>query len=738
MEKQEKNETATQQVFLAHIREDGTEQTLEEHLQGTAKLAEQFAGAFEAGRYGKQAGGIHDHGKSSEEFQDHLHGDPKPVNHSDAGAQMLYQNGSDISAICVAGHHSGLPNWGAGADPASQSTFRGRMKRKDLPTCLPNPQLPLDLTPPPLPENYRGTMNRLEKSFFIRMVYSCLTDADFLDTEQFMQGDSVLRQPGDPIPVLNQKLDRYLEEQGFLKPSKEINQKRAAILLQCLEGGSQAPGLFSLTVPTGGGKTISSLAFALRHAAAYGKRRVIYVIPYCSIIDQTAGKFREILGQENVLEHHCGIIYEKDGVSDQAQRSEQDWEDHCKHPMALATENWDKPVIVTTMVQFFESLYAARSSRCRKLHNIANSVVVFDEAQMMPVQHLKPCVLAIAQLVQHFSVTAVLCTATQPSLNRMLQEMAPDLQIRELCADTLALYRSFRRVTFRMEPAPLSCLELAGRLMEHAQILCIVNTRKAAQRVYQQLSGDGNYHLSTYLYPAQRQKLIQEIRDRLADGLPCRVVSTSLIEAGVDVDFPAVYREQAGLDSILQAAGRCNREGNHSPEESIVTVFTLEDVGDNPAIRPNLEAFRQVAAGSHELENPDTIRWYFNQLFYQVGEEALDQEGILKLSRSKSLPFREIEQKFHLIDENTKTVYIPLEEGKGLVERLRGGEVNRDLFRQLGRYGVSVYPNQFQALYQAGDIELVAENAAILVNLSLYNHETGLSPQAKEGKGIFG
>ena len=732
MKKQEKNEIDVQQVLLAHIREDGAEQTLEEHLQGTARLAEQFANAFQAGDFGRQAGGIHDHGKSSREFQNRLRGDSKPVNHSDAGAQMLFQKGSDISAICVAGHHSGLPNWGAGADPAGASTFQGRMKRRDLPACLPKPQLPLELTPPPLPESYRGPMNRLEKSFFIRMLYSCLTDADFLDTERFMQGDSVLRQPGDSIPVLNQKLDRYLEEQGFLKPGKEINQKRAAILRQCLEGGSQAPGLFSLTVPTGGGKTVSSLAFALRHAAAYGKKRVIYVIPYCSIIDQTAGKFREILGSENVLEHHSGVIYEKEGGS------EQDWEDSCKHPMALATENWDKPVIVTTMVQFFESLYAARSSRCRKLHNIANSVVVFDEAQMMPVQHLRPCVMAIAQLVQHFSVTAVLCTATQPSLNRMFQEMAPDWKIRELCADTLSLYRSFRRVTFQMEPVPLSCLELAGRLMEHHQVLCIVNTRKAAQRVYQQLSGEGNYHLSTYLYPAQRQKLIQEIRDRLAEGLPCRVVSTSLIEAGVDVDFPAVYREQAGLDSILQAAGRCNREGGHSPEESIVTVFTLEDVGDNKSIQPNLEAFRQVAADSDELEHPDTIRWYFNLLFYQVGEDALDQEGILKLSRSKKLPFREMEQKFHLIDENTKTVYIPLEEGEELVERLRGGEVNRNLFRQLGRYGVSVYPYQFQALYQAGDIELLTENAAILVNLSLYHRETGLSPQAEEGKGIFG
>ncbi len=728
--------SAQNSTLVAHIRKDKTEQSLEEHLRETARLAEQFAQSFQAGDYGKQVGGIHDKGKASQPFQEHLRGDPRPVNHSDAGAQLLHQQGNDITAICVAGHHTGLPNYGTKADPAGEPTFWGRMKRRDLPDSSAGEKLfPVDPSPLPLPESYRSPMGRVETSFFIRMLYSCLTDADFLDTERFMQGGRILREPGESIQVLNQKLDRYLDQQGFLTPTKEINQKRAAILRQCLEGANQPPGLFSLTVPTGGGKTVSSLAFALRHAAAYGKQRVIYVIPYCSIIDQTAGEFRKILGEENVLEHHSGVIYEKESVSKSAEREEKDWKDPCRDPMALATENWDKPVVVTTMVQFFESLYAAHSSRCRKLHNIANSVVIFDEAQMIPVHHLDPCVMAITQLIQHFSVSAVLCTATQPALNGLIQRFAPGLEIRELCSDPLSLYRSFRRVTFRMEPAPLSYLELAGRLMEQSQVLCILNTRKAVQQVYQQLSGEGNYCLTTYLYPAQRQALIQEIRQRLSNGLPCRVVATSLIEAGVDVDFPTLYRQLAGLDSILQAAGRCNREGIHSPEESIVTVFQLQDAPSEEMIQKNIEACQDAIQAHPELEHPDTIRIYFSKLYYQDWNH--DESDILKRSRSKNLPFREIENNFRLIDETSKTVYIPLEKGAELVERLRGGEVSRSLFRQLGRYGVPVPAYQFQALYQAGDIELVTPQAGILLNLSLYDPESGFSPQAEEGKGLF-
>ena len=277
------------------------------------------------------------------------------------------------------------------------------------------------------------------------------------------------------------------------------------------------------------------------------------MIPYTSIIDQTAGVFTEILGGENVLEHHSG--------SDAVQR--EDDADPAALRKVLATENWDAPVIVTTAVQFFESLFASRSSRCRKLHNLADSVVIFDEAQTLPLPYLRPCVAAVGQLVSHYGVTAVLCTATQPALGPLFEELAPGLALREICPDTAELYRFFRRTTLR-HAGEITQEQLAGQLRGAQQVLCVVNRRAAAQQLYRELPAPGSYCLTTLLCAADRKRLLREIRARLREGRPCRVVATSLIEAGVDVDFPAAWREEAGLDSILQTAGRCNREGKTS------------------------------------------------------------------------------------------------------------------------------------------------------------------------------
>ncbi len=367
--------------------------------------------------------------------------------------------------------------------------------------------------------------------------------------------------------------------------------------------------------------------------------RVIYVIPYTSIIDQNAAVFSDILGSENVLEHHSGAEWSADeNIKPTAYRK------------ALAAENWDVPVVVTTSVQFFESLYSNRASLCRKLHNIANSVIIFDEAQSLPVPYLRPCVAAIAELVKHYRTTAVLCTATQPALQPLFAEFAPDLPMREIIPDPAKLYETFRRTTL-YHAGTLSQEALASQLTAMSQVLCIVNCRKTAQDLCSNLPAEGCYCLTTLLCPAHRKTLLKEIRQRLASGLPCRVVSTSLIEAGVDVDFPAVYRELAGLDSILQAAGRCNREGKHSAKESIVTVFTLEGLGIPPMIRLNADTAERVLQRYADPAGLDAIEEYFT--FYRTlkGDAQLDAAHILPDFQAKLMPFASTAEKFHLIQE---------------------------------------------------------------------------------------
>ena len=445
-------------------------------------------------------------------------------------------------------------------------------------------------------------------------------------------------------------------------------------------------------MPTGGGKTVASLAFALRHAVAHGMKRVIYVVPYTSIIEQNAEVFREILGNGNVLEHHSGVQFElSDGASPEEVRR------------ALAAENWDMPVIVTTAVQFFESIYANRSSKCRKLHNLADSVIILDEAQMLPLCHLRPCVAAMASLAEQFRSTLVLCTATQPSLGDLLHTYAPSCPITELCPQTSEEYDSFRRVTFRQEGI-LEDDALAEKLSEHRQVLCIVNSRKAAQSTFARLPQEASFHLSTLMVPAQRQTLLDEIRRRLKAGEPCRVVSTSLIEAGVDVDFPAVYRELAGLDSVLQAAGRCNREGKRAPEESIVTVFERAELPPM-LFRTAIGATREALMNSCDIGARETMQNYFDALRSLSGE-TLDKSGVIKAFEKGingcELPFRTVAENFHLIDQNTRTVYVPFAGGAALIERLKAGECSKELYRKLGRYAVSVYEPHFQKLYAAG------------------------------------
>lgn len=711
-------------MLLAHgaTDEHPEGQSIEAHLKGTGELAETFAAEFGAAANGKLCGLAHDIGKYSDEFQLRLRGGKK-VDHATAGAIECFKIKAAFEAVCVIGHHSGLPNVGhKDADTTESQTFFGRKLRAEqggIPDYRKNWNGHIAL-----PQDYfRPSGRGFATAFYIRMLYSCLVDADYIDTETFMNGDAG-RGNYEPLSALCDKLTAYISK--WNNPTRKIDILRQKILNSCIEKASAPRGIFSLTVPTGGGKTVASMAFALNHAAANSMKRIIYVIPYTSIIEQNAKVFRDILGQENVVEHHSSVSYE---LSENA--------DELEYRSALATENWDAPVIVTTAVQFFESLYANRSSKCRKLHNIANSVIIFDEAQMIPSNNLRPCVAAIAELVRAYNATAVLCTATQPAIDEMLLEYSKKESVVELCPDVDGMFEKFRRTSFEKE-GRLTTDELVSRLESQQQVLCIVNTRKFAQEVYEALPSEGRFHLSTLMCPVHRKQKLDEIRERLKSGKTCRVVSTSLIEAGVDVDFPRVFREMAGLDSILQAAGRCNREGKRSAESSIVTVFESENKV-NKLIAVNRDAAEETVRDWTQPNTTSTIERYFKA--YRDFLRNDDKSGVITASEKGisgcGLPFEWIAKEFKLIDQNTFAVYIPIGEGKELVSRLREGERSRGLYRRAGMYSVSVYQNQFDSLINAGAAEPFGEDAAFLTDCSLYSDEKGLSTDVDGGNALF-
>lgn len=712
--------------YIAHINaETAEQQKLIDHLNGTAYRAKKFAEKFGAEEIAAQCGMLHDIGKYSCAFQRRIRGSSEQVDHSTAGAQVAFKEYRDVpAAFCISGHHGGLPDGGSRADTGDMPTFQGKMKRvvgRDIEDFGAYSD-EVSASKAVIPMELCG--DNKSRFFFVRMLYSCLVDADFLDTEEFMSGGGVARGGYDDISALWEKLELYIS--SWRDPKTELNKKRCEILSTLIDSGEGEKGLFSLTVPTGGGKTVSSMAFALRHALTHGMSRIIYVIPYTSIIEQTQAEFEKIFGEENVVAHYADVNYEADESKAEMDRRR------------LSTENWDAPIIITTSVQFFESLFSNRSSRCRKLHNISDSVIIFDEAQMLPVPVLRPCVYAISQLVGKYGCSAVLCTATQPSLARLFKEELPNITIRELCPDLSDMFDVFRRVKF-VFTGKLSDDELAERLLDEKQVLCVVNSKRQAQQLFLRIkSGCSAYHLSTAMTAADRQETLSVIRTLLKDGKPCRVVSTSLIEAGVDVDFPVVYRALAGLDSMIQAGGRCNRERKRPPEESCVYLFETDEKPPR-AIEQNIGATRHVMRSHDDILSPAAVEDYFSFLFYTLKDDkALDLKDIIGQANSAKLPFATVASQFKIIDNADRTVFIPIDEGERLVHELTGAGPGKKLLRKLGRYSVGVYPEYFESLIASGAAVRVAENAAVLHDMDLYDRECGLKFSAEGGKALFG
>ncbi|MEJ7686900.1 MAG: CRISPR-associated endonuclease Cas3'' [Variovorax sp.] len=721
-------------------------QKLSDHLLQTGSTAAGFASVFKAAALAQTQGRLHDLGKYTHEFQQRLNGSELRVDHSSWGARIAAERFlplGQLLAYGIAGHHAGLAN---GRDPGERTALCDRLTA-ELPGLQKQweSEIPL-LTKLELPVDFKtyGTSKaqaqeraQFQLSFLTRMLFSCLVDADFQDTESFYlrAEDKPPSQRSREVPSLG-ALQAHLN--GFLSSSftanTPVNALRADILRHVRSEAGHKPGLFSLTVPTGGGKTLASLAFALDHALRHGLRRVIFVIPFTSIVEQTAAVFRRALGElgeRAVLEHHSAFI-------EQAPPSADPEKYQAVEKLRLAMENWDAPIVVTTAVQFFESLFAARPSQCRKLHNIAGSVVILDEAQTMPLKLLRPCVATIDELARNYRCSMVLCTATQPALE------APNFDqglqcVHELAPDKDELFRQLERVRVR-QLGLLSDDALAAHLRQREQVLCIVNNRRQARAIYQRMADlPGARHLTTLMCAKHRSQVLGEVRRLLLDGQPCRLVSTSLIEAGVDVDFPTVLRAEAGLDSLAQAAGRCNREGKRDVQVSELLVFGVNE--DDWPPPPELKQLAQVAREVLRLHpddplSPAAIRRYFESLYWQKGENELDAHdlmGMLRRSRPDSLPMETLASKFRMIDSVQMPVIVPFdEEARGLLKQLRFAEGSGGLARKLQSYLVQLPRQGFEALRKVGAIQPVlpekwGEQFMELVHEKLYDSRFGLS-----------
>lgn len=612
-----------EEITAGHIQDERV-QSLTDHLDGTMRLAESFGAGMglgaEAGLFGK----IHDKGKDTPAFQDYIYGRKQSrVDHSTAGAKSFFENKDIgwlrlIGALCVAGHHTGIPDFGSKVDTAETSTLQGRMK-KEISSVL-HPELySMDSTS--INKNHLNELiasgNSLDVMMLTRMLFSCLVDADFLDTEAFMNNQPVRKNEFPSLKEIAAMFWSRLEEDGYFRPKNALNEKRCEILHTCMRKGEGKQGLYSLTVPTGGGKTISSMAFAMKQAMKWQKERIIYVIPYLSIIEQTADVFRAFLGNHAVLESHSQVDYDslpEEGSEEAGRVAER---------MKLAAENWDAPVVITTNEQFFESLYANKTSRCRKLHNIANSVIILDEAQMMPVDFLKPCLHVLEQLVHYYGCTVVLCSATQPELGRYLQKNPIQKNPIEIMENVGELFQFFKRVTFDID-GETDYAEIAKKLDECEQVLCIASTKKEAEKIFELLDGEAMY-LSTNLCPAHRREIIREMKTRLQDGKPCRVVSTSIISVGVDIDFPVVYLQYTGLDSLIQGAGRCNREGRQSLQKSRAHIFWTEESKKSLFMRKEKQVTDMIRKkyNAEEMTEPSAIRNITPRFFHAILEKGV-------------------------------------------------------------------------------------------------------------------
>lgn len=702
---------------IKHIDNRWEIQTNEEHQNGVAQLAAIFADEFGMAEWGRVLGLLHDKGKEQTAFQQHIIKesgyDPNAkvegdYSHAYVGALIAKQLFSQppyyqVIDNILMGHHCGL------YDDADKR----EILKKDIPNDVWIEHIEASLSLPKLG-------NSKDLHHLVRMLYSCLVDADYLDTERFMQPEqSRLRGGKDSIECLLSRLEKYLNELKQNSIDSEVNRIRNEVQQYCIVASEGEVDYYSLTVPTGGGKTLSSVLWALRHAKKNRLKHVIIAIPYTSIITQTAAILRHIFGDENVLEHHSNV------------NSTNDKEESRK--LKLATENWDYPIIVTTNVQLFESLFSNKPSVCRKLHNIANSVLILDEVQTLPAEFLLPIIDTLDTLKRIFNVSVLFTTASQPILSGRIQgtnylasfDALP--KINEIIPCTANLHHRLRRVKLDFDNTPQSYDEIAMKLSGHQRVLCIVNTRKDAKEIYSRLPKEGLcFHLSRMMCPTHVRETIEEIKLALKDesNTIIRVVATQLVEAGVDIDFPTVYRQETGLDSILQAAGRCNREGRWNI--STTHVFALQN-GLPPGHITQTNNARKNMVGDFDWFAPEAMREYFKQLYARVTN--FDKPQVKSLLYTPNMEFEGAAHEFRLIDDSTTSVVVNWKKKNvvSLIEQLRSEGITYPLMKKLAQYSVNVRKQDLLKLMEAGALEEIAEGILFVRDANSYDEHIGLT-----------
>ena len=716
--------------FLAHTKDgkhfigEENSQTLQDHLKNVSKYMEQFSSDFDAGEIGALLGLVHDLGKYQQKFQDRIRGHSVRVDHATAGAIVLHEKWDKLGwlhGMVVSGHHTGLKDSGSGSNK-SDGTYSSRFnnyqgEKVDFDQEIKLPQF--------VPKKINCTKETMSFAFatYFKMLFSCLVDADWTDTEEYVKD---IKRVGIPynIDQLAAKLTAGIPKNN----GSIINNIRAEILTDCINAAKEEQGIFTLTVPTGGGKTLSSLAFALEHARRHGLKRVIYVIPYTSIIEQNADVISGILGSEYVLEHHSQVDESYDAVN-----GEDDLDNNLGKHMKWASENWDIPVVLTTNVQFFESFFSNKPSKTRKIHNISKSVVIFDEAQMLPRELLSPSMYAISELVMNYRVTAVLCSATQPAISQYKYQKLP---LKEMMHDPQDLSNKLKRVNYEVI-GKKSDEEILHILADNPRAMCIVNSRKHAYALFQLAKEEENlasvYHLSTLMHSKHRRKVLSEVKEKLKSAENVILIATSLVEAGVDIDFPMVMRSIAGIDSIIQAGGRANREGKIDKGRVLIFEPTSE-MGKIPKSILSMVSITQevVRVLADEAFENTGVHMYFENLYHASrSSNVLDTKNILsefevRVNQYK-FNFETVAKKYKIIEDNTKSVIVnSSEDTNQLVQELRKNIFKRETIRKLQQYSVSVYKHEYEKLKAENALEILENGYSILNNGQYYDEETGL------------